>query len=100
MTSNSSPSLISSRRFSQILKAPFRSTFKKKPNGRRDVEDDSKPNTPKAGILKDLASQGRRIPQDFQLLLEMLEMHEQGGYEDDSRYTVRLLPGYPPLIMI
>ena len=48
-------------------------------------------NALKDGILADLASQSKRVPADLHLLLQLIDMKEAGGYEDDSRYVVRFL---------
>ena len=43
----------------------------------------------KYGIIKDLASQSKRVPADLHLLMQLIDMKSAGGYEDDSLYVVR-----------
>jgi hypothetical protein len=42
----------------------------------------------KNGILGDLASQAKRVPEDLHLVLQLIDLKAAGGYEDDSRYVV------------
>jgi hypothetical protein len=58
-------------------------------DGRADSDVD--PAALKAGVLKVLASQAKRAPENLHLLLETLTLKAQGGYDDDSRYVVRFL---------
>jgi hypothetical protein len=84
MTSNSSPSL--AKRLSQFLKTPFRHSSSSDSHERRGLTELK---ALKAGIIKDLASQSKRIPADLHLLLQLIDMKVAGGYEDDSQYVVR-----------
>lgn len=40
------------------------------------------------GILQDLASQGRRVPDDISILLSAVETEFKGGLQDDRKYLV------------
>ena len=84
MGSNSSPSF--SKRLSQLFKAPLRHELPNPSHGRHGSAD---PTALKAGIIKILASQSKRIPADIHLLMQLIDMKADGGYEDDSRYVVR-----------
>jgi hypothetical protein len=84
MGSSSSPSF--SKRLSQLFKAPFRQGGSNESPDRQGSADST---TLKDGIIKDLASQSKRIPADIHLLLQLIDMKSAGGYEDDSRYVVR-----------
>jgi len=76
-----------SARLSQIFKAPFRHGS---PNNSHDRHGTADAKVLKDGIIKDLASQSKRIPADLHLLIQLINMKADGGYEDDSRYVVRL----------
>jgi hypothetical protein len=84
MTSNAPPSLV--RRASQLVKASFRQPPSNFGDGTPDSAPD--PKTLKAGIIKELASQSKRAPQNLQLLIQMIGMKAHGNYEDDSLYVV------------
>ena len=89
MSSTPSPSFL--QRITQL--------FKGSPNTRPDTErfDDGRadsdvdPAALKAGVLKVLASQAKRAPENLHLLLETLALKAQGGYDDDSKYVVSFI---------
>lgn len=81
---NSRPSFL--RRASQLIKASIRPVPPSFGDGRSNSE--VHPKVLKAGIIKQLESQAKRIPANLQLLIETISMKAQGGYEDDSIYVV------------
>jgi hypothetical protein len=87
MASNSSPSLV--RRASQLVKASFRHPSPTFGDGKYDSDAD--PKALKAGIIRELESQTKRVPANLQLLIETIGLKAQGGYEDDSVYVVLTL---------
>jgi hypothetical protein len=84
-TSNGSPSLI--KQVASLVKASFRPLPPRFGDGRYDADVD--PKVIKAGIIKELESQGKRIPADLQLLVDYIIMQKDGGYLNDRLYTVR-----------
>jgi hypothetical protein len=89
MPSNS-PSLV--RRASQLVKGSFRQPPSNFGDGTPDSGPD--PKTLKAGIIKELASQSKRVPQNLHLLIQMIDMQAHGNYADDSHWVV-----FPPIGM-
>jgi hypothetical protein len=86
MSSTSPPSFL--QRITQLFKgsSTTRPDTERYGDGRADSEVD--PAALKASILKVLASQAKRAPENLHLLLETLALKAQGGYDDDSKYVV------------
>jgi hypothetical protein len=84
MTSISTPSKL--KRVTQLVKASFRPVPPRVGDERYDSEVD--PKDLKAGIVKVLTSQAKRVPENLQLLIEAISLKAHGGYEDDSKYIV------------
>jgi len=70
----------------QLLNASFRPPPPRYGDGR--YESDYSPTETKTGILKDLASQAMRVPQDLDLMIDYVGMMRRGGLQDDSKYLV------------
>lgn len=70
----------------QLLNASLRAPPPKYGDGR--YEADVSPTETKTGILKDLASQAMRVPQDINLMIDFMGTLRQGGLQDDSKYLV------------
>lgn len=81
MTSNSSPSFL--QRLTQLFSRPAPQRYG---NGRNDSAIE--PKALKVGILKELASQAKRTPENLHLLIDALSLKAHGGYDDDSKYIV------------
>jgi len=92
--SNSSPSF--AKRLSQLLRAPFRSNAPSEnksndnSNEKHERRGHADPIHLRNSIIKDLMSQSKRIPADLHLMMQLIDMKSAGGYEDDSKYVVRL----------
>ena len=71
---------------SQLLNASLRAPPPKYGDGR--YEADYSPTGTKTGILKDLASQAMRVPQDLDLAIDFMGTLRNGGLQDDSKYMV------------
>jgi hypothetical protein len=52
---------------------------------------DVSPETIKTGIIKDLASQASRIPEDIDILVDTIAVIYRNGLQDDSKYFVSFL---------
>jgi hypothetical protein len=89
MSTTPSPSLL--QRISNLFKGSTttRPGTERFADGRADSEVE--PAALKASVLKVLASQAKRAPENLQLLLETLALKAQGGYDDDSKYVVHSL---------
>lgn len=81
MTSTSTPSRL--KRVTQLVKASFRPR-----GGDEKYDSEVDPKDLKAGIVKVLKSQAKRVPENLQLLIETISLKVHGGYEDDSKYIV------------
>lgn len=77
------------KHISRFLKAPFRhASPDKDSNENYERPGHTDPSQFKAGIIKDLQSQAKRIPADLHLLIQLVQTKLAGGYEDDSKYLV------------
>ena len=70
----------------QLINAYFRPLPPRFGDGRYD--SDVSPEDLKTGIIQDLVAQGNRIPEDIDLLINVLHTEAQGGYQDDKKYVV------------
>jgi hypothetical protein len=52
---------------------------------------DVSPETIKTGIIRDLASQATRIPEDIDILVDAIAVLYRNGLQDDSKYFVSFL---------
>jgi len=78
---------------SQLVSASVRPLPPRFGDGRYD--SDVSPDAVKTGLLKDLASQALRIPNDIELVSEAIStVFFQDGLQDDSKYFVQFLLRY------
>lgn len=94
MTSQAShPIMDRLEQISQLVSASVRPLPPRFGDGRFD--SDVSPDAVKTGLLKDMASQALRIPDDIGLVSEAIStVFFQDGLQDDSKYFVQVLPHY------
>ena len=81
------PSLL--EKISQLVHASLRPLPPRYGDGR--YNSDVSPDTIKTGIVKDLASQATRIPQDIDIIVDLIGVLRRNGLMDDSKFFVSLL---------
>ena len=89
------PSLL--EKLAQLVHASLRPLPPRFGDGRYD--SDVSPETIKTGIIKDLASQAARIPEDIDILVNLIAALFRNGLQDDSKYFVSLLSLFLMLII-
>ena|SRR5436190_17377556 len=57
-------------------------------------DSDVSPETTKTGIIRDLASQAMRIPEDIVILVNLVATLYRNGLQDDSKFLVSLFLFY------
>ena len=67
--------------------------------GDGNYDSDVSPETIKTGIVKDLASQATRIPEDIDILVNLIATLFRNGLQDDSKFFVSLLSLFLLLIV-
>jgi hypothetical protein len=80
-------------KISQLVHASLRPLPPRFGDGR--YNSDVSPEVIKTGILKDLASQTTRIPDDIDLLVNTIAVLYRGGLQDDSKFFVYLYSSLP-----
>lgn len=78
------PSLL--EKVAQLVHASLRPLPPRYGDGR--YNSDVSPETIKTGIVKDLASQATRIPEDIDILVNAIAVLYRNGLQDDSKYLV------------
>lgn len=86
MTESSSDNSSLLEKISQLVHASLRPLPPRFGDGR--YNSDVSPEVIKTGILKDLASQAARIPNDIDLLVNLIAVLYRGGVQDDSKFFV------------
>ena len=80
------PSLL--EKLAQLVHASLRPLPPRFGDGR--YNSDISPETIKTGIIKDLASQATRIPEDIDILVNAIAVLFRNGLQDDSKFFVSL----------
>lgn len=86
MTESSSDNSSLLEKINQLVHASLRPLPPRFGDGR--YNSDVSPEVIKTGILKDLASQAARIPNDIDLLVNLIAVLYRGGVQDDSKFFV------------
>src|SRR5438045_4525995 len=81
------PSLL--EKLAQLVHASLRPLPPRFGDGTYD--SDVSPETIKTGIIKDLASQATRIPEDIDILVNLIATLFRNGLQDDSKFFVSRL---------